>query len=156
MVLSPTFREFREDDLHDKSRIEASSFSDAWPESFFSYCHRKAPGLFVVAEDGEGIMGYVVGEMREAMFSGRSYMSKMGHILNIAVDPKRRMGGVGSMLMEEIEARFREAEANNITLEVRESNETARTFYKNRGYKEIGRVRAYYPGEDAIVMSKTL
>ena len=149
-------REFREGDLPGISRIESSSFSDAWPESFFSYCHRKAPGLFVVAEDGEVIVGYVVGEMREAMFSGRSYMSKMGHILNIAVDPGRREGGVGSMLMEEIEGRFREAEATNVTLEVRESNETARTFYRNRGFKEIGRVRAYYPGEDAVVMSKAL
>ena len=152
----PKLREFEESDLPEISKIESSSFSDAWPDSFFSYCHRKAPELFVVGEDKEGIVGYVVGEMREAMFSGRSYMSKMGHILNIAVDPRRREGGIGSLLMDKIEARFKEADATIVTLEVRESNDTARTFYMNRGFNEIGRVRAYYPGEDAIVMNKAL
>jgi ribosomal protein S18 acetylase RimI-like enzyme len=58
--------------------------------------------------------------------------------------------------LEEIEGRFTEAEATRITLEVRESNETARAFYQGMGFKEIGRVRAYYQDEDAIVMSKAL
>ena len=153
--LSFTMRPFKEDDLPEIARIEAASFKDVWPDAFFTYNHRKAPGLFLVAEDDEGLLGYVVGEIREAMFSGRSYMSKMGHILNIAVDPGRRKGGVGTRLMEEIESRFQEAEATNVTLEVRESNAGAQGFYSGRGFTEIGRVRAYYPDEDAIVMCKT-
>ncbi len=113
-------------------------------------------GVPPVPEGGEeGLLGYVVGEIREAMFSGRSYMSKMGHILNIAVNPERRKGGVGTRLMEEIESRFREAEATQVTLEVRESNSGAQGFYRGRGFSELGRVRAYYPDEDAIVMCKT-
>ncbi len=148
-------RPFTEDDLPEISRIEAASFSEAWPDTFFTYNYRKDPELLLVAEDDEGILGYVVGEIREAMFSGRSYMSKMGHILNIAVNPERRKGGVGTKLMEEIESRFREAEATQVTLEVRESNSGAQGFYRGRGFSEIGRVRAYYPDEDAIVMCKT-
>ena len=71
-------------------KIEAASFTDVWPDTFFTYNHRKAPELFLVAVDDDGLLGYVVGELREAMFSGRSYMSKMGHILNIAVNPERK------------------------------------------------------------------
>ena len=149
-------RPFVERDLEEIVRIEGSSFKDPWPTNFFTYNYRKAPHLFIVVEKKGRIKGYVVGELREIMLSGRSYMSKMGHILNIAVDPKSREEGLGSNLMEEIETRFKEVEATQVTLEVRESNETARKFYERRGFREIGRVRAYYQDEDAIVMSKAL
>ena len=43
-----------------------------------------------------------------------------------------------------------------MTLEVRESNTTARTFYVNKGYEDIGKVQAYYGDEDAIIMRKPL
>jgi len=43
-----------------------------------------------------------------------------------------------------------------VILEVRESNSTARAFYEGRGYEEIGKVRAYYPDEDAVIMRKRL
>jgi ribosomal-protein-alanine N-acetyltransferase len=154
--LSPSLRIFREEDLPRVDAIEGTSFPDPWPTSFFQYIHGKAPDLFVVAEDGGEIVGYVVGELREIMFSGLSHMSKVGHILNIAVDKAHRKGGLGTLLMREIMRRFGEAKATKVTLEVRESNTTARAFYRGLGFNELGRVRAYYPDEDAIVMSKTL
>ena len=98
----------------------------------------------------------LVGELREIMFSGLSHMSKVGHILNIAVDKTQRKGGVGTLLMGEIETRFGEANATRVTLEVRESNAAAQSFYKGLGFNELGRARAYYPDEDAVVMSKAL
>ena len=101
-------------------------------------------------------MGYVIGELKEIMFSGVPHRFKMGHILNIAVDTSHRRRGLGTRLMEEIESRFRERNATRVTLEVRESNTSARSFYQSRGYAETGRVRAYYPDEDAVIMSKTL
>lgn len=154
--MSPSTRLYREEDLPRVDAIEGTSFPDPWPTSFFQYIHGKAPDLFVVAEDGGEIVGYVIGELREIMFSGVSHMSKVGHILNIAVEKAHRKGGVGALLMGEIERRFGEANATRVTLEVRESNATARAFYKGLGFHELGRVRAYYPDEDAIVMSKTL
>jgi ribosomal-protein-alanine N-acetyltransferase len=154
--LSPSIRLYREEDLPRVSAIEGTSFPDPWPTSFFQYTHRKAPDLFVVAEEGGEIVGYVVGELREIIFSGLSHMSKIGHILNIAVEKTHRKGGVGTLLMGEIETRFKDANATRVTLEVRESNSAARAFYTGMGFNELGRVRAYYPDEDAIVMSKTL
>lgn len=138
------------------NEIEIGSFRDPWPKSFFTYVHRKAPDLFLVAVYGGEIAGYVVGEMREIMFSGVPHRFKMGHILNISVDTSRRRRGAGTHLMEDIEGRFRERNATKVTLEVRESNTAARSFYQRRGYEETGRVRAYYPDEDAVIMSKNL
>ncbi|MBS7638523.1 ribosomal protein S18-alanine N-acetyltransferase [Candidatus Bathyarchaeota archaeon] len=149
-------RSFREEDLEGILRIERLSFRDPWPRTFFSYISRKAPDLFLVAEEEGAVLGYVIGEVREVMLSGLPHRLKMGHIVNIAVAPERRRSGIGSMLMLEVERRFRERKATRSTLEVRESNSAARSFYKNLGYEETGRVRAYYLDEDAIIMTKNL
>lgn len=154
--MSPSLRPFTEDDQARILEIEVASFPDPWPPSFFNYIKGKAPGLFIVAEDGGEIVGYVIGELREIMFSGVSHRSKVGHILNIAVDEGWRKRGVGTLLMEEIEGRFGRMDASKVTLEVRESNSTAQSFYQGRGFNEIGRVKAYYPDEDAIIMSKSI
>jgi ribosomal-protein-alanine N-acetyltransferase len=154
--MSASLRPFTADDRARVLEIEVASFPDPWPFSFFNYIHGKAPELFIVAEDGGEVVGYVIGELREIMFSGVSHRSKVGHILNIAVDRDSRKMGVGTSLMEEIEERFRRMDASQVTLEVRESNTTARTFYQGRGFTEIGRVKAYYPDEDAVIMSKNL
>lgn len=154
--MSLSIRLYQEEDLPRVNAIEGTSFPDPWPVSFFQYIHRKAPDLFVVAEEGGEIVGYAIGEIREIMFSGVSHISKVGHILNIAVEKGQRKGGVGTLLMGEIGRRFRDSNASRVTLEVRESNTTARNFYKGLGFTELGRVRAYYPDEDAVVMSKAL
>ncbi len=154
--MSVLLRPFKKEDNTQVMEIEAESFSDAWPPSFFNYLHNKAPNLFIVAEEDGRIIGYVVGEIREIMLSGLSHMSRMGHILNIAVDKETRKRGVGTLLMQRMEAIFREGNASRANLEVRESNANARTFYLDLGYREMGRVQAYYQDEDAIIMGKHL
>ena len=154
--MSLLIRLFRMEDLDRVNEIEAASFREPWPGSFFTYLHSRVPELFLVVVDGGEIVGYVIGELKEIMFSGVPHRFKMGHILNIAVDTSLRRQGLGTRLIEEIEKRFRERNATRVTLEVRESNTPARSFYQRRGYEETGRVRAYYPDEDAVIMSKTL
>jgi len=154
--LSIEVRPFNNDDLDAVHSIEKDSFTDPWPDSFFIYMHQREPDLFIVMLDGGEMVGFVVGELREIMFSGISHQFKVGHVLNIAVDQVRRRSGVGDRLMDEVEERFRRNNATRATLEVRESNVGAKGFYTKRGYQEIGRVRAYYQDEDALIMSKNL
>ncbi len=154
--MSLTIRPFKPGDLERVTKIERASFNDPWPTSFFIYMQEKTQDLFLVAVDEDKIAGYVVGEMREIMFSGIPHKFKMGHILNIAVDKGDRRRGIGNRLMEAVEMRFRDRKATKVTLEVRESNISARSFYSRRGYEEIGRVKEYYPDEDAVIMSKNL
>jgi ribosomal-protein-alanine N-acetyltransferase len=154
--LNVSIRPFEKRDLSGVSEIEVASFSDPWPTSFFAYVHGKSPDLFLVAEADEGIVGYILGEIREAMFSGYSERPKTGHVMNVAVDGRIRKRGIGTLLMDSIEGRFRERGASQVILEVRESSSTARTFYEGRGYEDIGKVRAYYPDEDAVIMRKRL
>lgn len=75
------------------------------------------------------------------------------HILNVAVHPELRRGGIAMALMAEA---INEAKAKNIrlvTLEVRRSNVAARSLYRKLNFEERRLRSNYYgPGEDAIVM----
>jgi ribosomal-protein-alanine N-acetyltransferase len=71
-------------------------------------------------------------------------------VLNMAVAPEFRRRGIGRALFESLLGGYRGA----VFLEVRESNEIARKFYKIIGFQEVGRRPDYYgsPPETAIVM----
>lgn len=72
-------------------------------------------------------------------------------LLNLAVDPAFRRRGIGRRLLAEVTSNLR----GTLWLEVRESNVTARKFYKSLGFCEAGRRPSYYPdsAEGAIVMN---
>ena len=72
-------------------------------------------------------------------------------LLNLAVDPAFRRRGIGRRLVAEVTSNLR----GTLWLEVRESNVTARKFYKSLGFCEAGRRPSYYPdtAEGAIVMN---
>ena len=147
-------RRARRDDLEAIRELEASTFPDPWPYNIFHFLYDRDPALFLVAEEGGRVVGYTIGEIREALGSRFSPRALVGHVMNIAVEERLRGKGVGTALMDEVEGSLRKRGARHVTLEVRESNETARAFYAQRGYHSIGREKAYYVDEDAIIMWK--
>jgi tRNA threonylcarbamoyladenosine biosynthesis protein TsaB len=76
-------------------------------------------------------------------------------ILNLVVAVSARRTGVGAHLLNEALAQARGL-ASRVFLEVRESNQTARAFYRRNGFREVGRRRGYYSGpvQDAVVMGR--
>lgn len=77
------------------------------------------------------------------------------HILNIAADPEIRRMGVGTALLFAAARKAVELGMEEITLEVRESNQEARAFYHRYGFVPTGLRPGYYAdnGEDAIIMT---
>jgi ribosomal-protein-alanine acetyltransferase len=77
---------------------------------------------------------------------------------NIVVAEKSRRRGAGSRLLSEFIAHARVNHGSGIFLEVRKSNESARTLYRRLGFEESGVRRAYYaaPPEDAILYHLSL
>jgi len=71
-------------------------------------------------------------------------------VLNLAVAPEFRRRGIGRGLIE----RLTTGSCRQIFLEVRESNQAARFFYKSMGFQEVNTRQKYYdsPLESAIVM----
>jgi ribosomal-protein-alanine N-acetyltransferase len=82
------------------------------------------------------------------------------HLLNLTVAPAHQGEGFGSHLLDLVQAHARRLGLPRLLLEVRGSNERARTLYRRRGFVEVGTRRGYYPSlsgrEDALVMSLAL
>jgi [ribosomal protein S18]-alanine N-acetyltransferase len=71
-------------------------------------------------------------------------------VLNLAVAPLYRRQGIARELLKPL----LDSPNARIFLEVRESNESARIFYKSMGFQEVSKRDRYYefPPDAAIVM----
>lgn len=75
---------------------------------------------------------------------------------NISVLEEERNKGIGTKLMAHLISLAIELRVDNITLEVRVSNEVARKLYKNFGFHEVAIRKYYYGDEDGILMEKNI
>ncbi len=99
----------------------------------------------VARSSGGELLGYVF-----SMY----FMDEM-HINKIAVDEPWRRAGVAAALMEECLDFASNHSIATVSLEVREANRGAQSFYLTLGFEATYRRPGYYPnGEAAIVMSK--
>jgi len=87
------------------------------------------------------------------------------HLLNITVVPSVWGQGHARFMLDELCVLGRARKAQQIWLEVRESNARARAVYERYGFTHIGLRRGYYPAarhthasgrEDAVVMNLVL
>jgi ribosomal-protein-alanine N-acetyltransferase len=129
--------------------VERSSYLFPWSEGVFRDCVRVGYLCRVVDFDNEvagyGIMSYGAGE---------------AHILNICIRSDLRGVGVGRRLMDFLLSRAREAEMQDVFLEVRPSNPVAIRLYESLGFVKVGVRKAYYQAtggrEDALVYKRVL
>jgi ribosomal-protein-alanine N-acetyltransferase len=137
-------RALREADLERVMEIETSCFSTPWKEGTFRGLLRRTDTDLVAAERGARLVGYAVSWT----------VLDQSELGNVAVAPEARGSGVGRALVEAILRRVGGRGARECFLEVRESNQVARTLYADLGFITIGRRRRYYnsPVEDALVM----
>jgi [ribosomal protein S18]-alanine N-acetyltransferase len=84
-------------------------------------------------------------------------------LLNLSVVPDARRDGLGSELLAQFLADARRLGAEQVFLEVRESNGPAIALYERSGFESVARRESYYPPgraggarEDALVMRRSL
>lgn len=143
-----------EDDLEVIRGIELSVYPTAWTMNFFRLMLGISGELFLVALDGGELIGYTVGEVNK--MGTVADPKTVGHVLNVAVRADHQEGGVGTLLMDELELRLQRKGAEVAYLEVRESNAGAQAMYLKRGYQFIRTSKGYYGDEDGFIMMKSL
>jgi ribosomal protein S18 acetylase RimI-like enzyme len=77
----------------------------------------------------------------------------------IAVDPKHQRGGVGSMLLDEVERRLTLRGARLVVVETsgRTAYDATRRFYGARGYRVAARLHDFYaPADDRLVLTREI
>jgi ribosomal-protein-alanine N-acetyltransferase len=95
----------------------------------------------VVALDGEQLLGFGI----------MKYGDDEAHLLLLAVHAECVRRGVGTALVDWLEASARVAGVGQVGLEARTTNAGARSFYRALGYREIQAVPGYYQGREACV-----
>jgi ribosomal protein S18 acetylase RimI-like enzyme len=91
------------------------------------------PDLFLVAEADGAMVGSVIG----------GYDGRRGLVYHLAVASAYRGLGVGSQLMNELEARLRAKGCLKCYLLVTTDNPEAETYYQHRGWQPMDTVRLY-------------
>ena len=129
-------------DLPSVLAIERRSFVTPWSMAMFVLELSKGQGICLAAQGEEGLRGYLV----------CSRYAEMWHLMNVAVEPRRRRQGIASALIAHLLSEI--GDEDRVMLEVRGSNAGAIEMYRGFGFKAIGHRRRYYQdnGEDALVM----
>jgi ribosomal-protein-alanine N-acetyltransferase len=95
----------------------------------------------------DAVVGYVVGDVTP------NFGRDIGHVKDLAVAEQSRQRGIGRSLLVRSLVTLAVDGAEVVKLEVRESNDPARTLYRDIGFEVARRVPRYYrDGEDALVM----
>jgi len=103
-----------------------------------------SPFCFLLSEPAGFLLGRVIADEAE--------------LLTVAVDPAARRQGIGARLLSGFAAAAKARGATTAFLEVAASNASAQALYRQAGWVETGRRRAYYhapdgSAEDALVMA---
>ena len=86
-----------------------------------------------------------------AGFAIMKYGDEEAHLVLLAVSPAHGRHGVGSAMVDWLEASARIAGNARVTLEARAGNAAARSFYERLGYAQSQLLPGYYSGRETSV-----
>jgi ribosomal-protein-alanine N-acetyltransferase len=133
----------------------AESLKEAphWPRSaYLAALDSEAAPLRIALLAEEPAAGVIAG------FAVASLLLTQAELESIVVAPAFQRRGVARRLFAELAVELGRAQANEIILELRASNQPALGFYRRLGFVETGHRTRYYhdPVEDAILMRLVL
>ncbi len=135
-----------ENQLEAVAQLEQQCFSHPWSLKSLEEELNNETSLFFIATEDDTVVGYI----------GMSVVVDEGYIFNVAVDNEYRKQGIGSALVETLVTYAKKNNLCFLTLEVRESNENARSLYEKFGFIKVGERKNYYsaPAENAVLMTR--
>jgi ribosomal protein S18 acetylase RimI-like enzyme len=100
-----------------------------WRERFDWYVGRQPDRFFLVAERGDDMLGFIVGEVRAWEFGS----PPSGWIFAIHVRPSGRLHGLGTLLFDEICMRFRSAGVSHVRTMLAKDAHLLLSFFRSLG-----------------------
>lgn len=139
-----TFRDMTTAHVAQVAALEKLCFADPWSENSIRSEVDNILALWMVALDGEQVVGYV----------GSQTVCGETDMMNIAVHPDYRRRGIAESLIDVLVRELKNRGSVCLTLEVRASNDPAIGLYEKLGFREVGLRKNYYrnPREDARIL----
>ncbi len=121
-------------DLNDVIAIDAEASGlekvDYWYELFHRYGTRgRQQRFFLVAEAGNRIQGFIIGEVRDWEFGS----PPCGWVFGVAVRRNARLGGIGTALVDAILEGFRRAGVDKVRTITARDNNLVLSFFRSQG-----------------------
>ena len=141
-----TLMEMKAEHVPQVAQLEKICFADPWSELRISLELTNVWSYWVVALDGDTVVGYV----------GSQSSIDEADIMNVAVHPDYRRQGIAENLINTLIAELKKRGCHALLLEVRASNTPAITLYEKLGFAQVGCRKNYYrnPKEDALILRK--
>ena len=139
-------RPFALADLPRIEELEHRLFADPWPRSSFVDALADSRAVFLVAERGGSVAGYLVATL----------LPPIAELQNLGTAPEQQRAGVARALVDALLDTCRVRGVRELGLEVRVSNAAAQALYRTHGFRLVGLRRGYYrrPEEDALLMAR--
>ncbi|MDF1795823.1 MAG: ribosomal protein S18-alanine N-acetyltransferase [Coxiellaceae bacterium] len=149
MTITTQIRVYHPDDAAAMAAIANVAKPYPWSKQVFRDCMAaEYPGWVLCEED----------QVRG--FSIIKVAAEESELLNLCVDPMVQRQGYGQRLLQYAIDDAQKQRAEQIFLEVRESNQAAKGLYQHMGFSEVGIRKQYYPTddgrEDAIIMFRNI
>jgi ribosomal protein S18 acetylase RimI-like enzyme len=90
---------------------------------------RDHPRQFLVAAAGGEVLGYVIGEVRDWEFGE----PPCGWVFALHVDPRARLAGIGTRLLQALSATFRRAGVRKMRTLLSRENTLILSFFRSQG-----------------------
>ena len=141
-------RELKVEDSAAVAEMEQQIFSDPWSEKSVMETVQQKQSVCFAAEKAGYLLGYLLAY----------HAADEAEIARIAVQKEARRQGAAGKLMQALEHYCEEHKMEKLLLDVRESNEAARSFYTKNGFVEDGIRQGFNtnPSEDAVLMNRQL
>ena len=121
-------RELKVEDSAAVAEMEQQIFSDSWSEKSVLETVQQKQSVCFAAEKAGHLLGYLLAY----------HAADEAEIARIAVQKEARRQGAAGKLMQALEHYCEEHKMEKLLLDVRESNEAARSFYTKNGFVEDG------------------
>jgi ribosomal protein S18 acetylase RimI-like enzyme len=130
---NPRVRPVEAPDLDQVIAIDADITGKKKPDYWYELFHRYGAGrtrqrLFLVAEAGGEIQGFIIGEVRDWEFGS----PPCGWVFGISVRPGARLAGIGTRLLEAICAGFRRAGVDKVRTLIARDNRLVLSFFRSQ------------------------
>lgn len=111
------------------AEVTGKKKTDYWYELFHRYgAGRSRQRLFLIAEAGGEIQGFIIGEVRDWEFGS----PPCGWVFGISVRPDARLAGIATRLLEAICAGFRHAGVDKVRTLIARDNGLVLSFFRSQ------------------------